>query len=145
MGDGVMAIFGALNGKDKEGKQDAVAAIGSAIELRSEFNKIYSKWLTEWKLYSPQAINIGLGCGINTGDALVGNLGTDLRDHFTAIGPQVNFAQRIESRAQKNQILISSTTSARIDDHYKLKLTETISDIKNIPGNFEIFEVETNH
>lgn len=141
IGDGVMAIFGALNGKDKEGKQDATAAVSAALELRLEFQSIYSKWLGEWVLYTPQKIDIGLGCGIHTGEALVGNLGTELRDHFTAIGPHVNFASRIESKAEKNQIRISSSTRARVDNHFTVRHVELLNNVKNIAGEFEIFEI----
>lgn len=141
MGDGIMAIFGALNGKDKDGKQDAIAAVGAALDLKREFQGIYENWLKEWTLYTPHAIDIGLGCGIHTGEALVGNLGTDIRDHFTAVGAHVNFAQRIESSSIKNQIRISNSTRARIDGHFKVQLIEELSHIKNIPGTFEIFEI----
>jgi class 3 adenylate cyclase/DNA-binding NarL/FixJ family response regulator len=141
IGDGVMAIFGALNGKDKEGRQDAINAVGAALDMRREFQHIYSKWLAQWTLYSPQAIDIGIGCGIHTGEALVGNLGTEDRDHFTAIGPHVNLAARIESKSGKAQIRLSNSTRVRIDGHFNVNLTETLNDIKNIPGTFEIFEI----
>jgi adenylate cyclase len=142
IGDGVMAIFGALNGKDREGKQDAVNAVNAALDMRREFHHIYQKWLKEWTLYTPQAIDIGIGCGVHTGEALVGNLGTPNRDHFTAIGPHVNFTSRIESRSEKGQIRISSSTKARTDDHFKINSIEVVDDIKNIPGKFEIFEIQ---
>lgn len=141
VGDGVMALFGALNGKDKEGRQDAISAVRAAIELKNNFDLIYRKWLKEWTLYTPQTIDIGIGCGIHTGDALVGNLGTELRDHFTAVGPHVNFAARIESRSDRGQILVSSSTKVRVDEFYKVRLVDTLMDIKNIPGKFEIFEI----
>ncbi|MFZ6012141.1 MAG: adenylate/guanylate cyclase domain-containing protein, partial [Bacteroidota bacterium] len=141
IGDGVMALFGALNGKDKEGKQDAVNAINAALKLRLEFEKIYKKWFAQWTLYTPQAIDIGIGCGIHTGEVLVGNMGTEIRDHFTAVGPHVNFASRIESKSEKGQIRISSSTRARIDGHFSVELVDTLTDIKNIPGKFEIFAI----
>jgi class 3 adenylate cyclase/CheY-like chemotaxis protein len=141
IGDGVMAIFGAFNGKDKEGKEDAVAAVKASLDLRNEFDVIYSKWIKDWRLYTPQAIDIGLGCGIHTGEALVGNMGTELRDHFTAVGSHVNFAARIEGRSEKGQIRVSSSTKPRIENFFNVKLVDTLTDIKNIPGTFEIFEI----
>jgi class 3 adenylate cyclase/CheY-like chemotaxis protein len=141
IGDGVMAIFGALNGKDPEGKQDAIAAVSAAKEVRKEFESVYKKWLSEWTLYSPQAIDIGLGCGIHTGEALVGNMGTELRDHFTAVGSNVNFASRIESKSVKGQIRLSSSTKVRVEGQFATQIVDTLTDIKNIPGKFEIFEV----
>lgn len=141
IGDSVMALFGALNSKDKEGRQDAVNAVEAAIELRGLFYELLIKWIDQWVLYTPQTIDIGLGCGIHTGDTLIGNVGTDMRDQFTALGPHVNFAQRIERRANKGQILITACTTARISDYFELKKIDTISDVKNIPGNFDIFEI----
>ncbi|PKP54568.1 MAG: hypothetical protein CVT90_00600 [Candidatus Altiarchaeales archaeon HGW-Altiarchaeales-3] len=141
IGDGVMAIFGAINGKDPEGRQDAINAARAAVEMKECFEKLLKNWMEQWTLYTPQTIDIGLGCGIHTGESLVGNVGTENRDHFTAIGPHVNFAQRIESRANKGQILISASTNARISNHFELNRMETISDVKNISGSFDIFEV----
>jgi len=141
IGDGIMALFGALNGKDKEGRQDANNAAEAAIELKEIFEQVLKKWKEQWELYTPQTIDIGLGCGMHTGETLVGNVGTENRDEFTALGPHVNFAQRITSQAEKGQILVSATTDTRISDHFEVRKIKTISDVKNIPGNFDIFEV----
>jgi class 3 adenylate cyclase/CheY-like chemotaxis protein len=141
IGDGVMALFGPINTTMDEGRIDALNAVRAAMELREEFQAVYADWLKQWELYSPQAIDIGLGCGVHTGEVLVGNLGTELRDHFTAVGPHVNFAARIESKSSKGQIRISSSTKARIEGKVALRHIETVTDIKNIPGKFEIFEI----
>ena len=140
IGDGVMALFGALNGKDIEGHRDAINAVKAAIELKGCFEQILKNWMDQWVLYTPQTITIGLGCGIHTGETLIGNVGTENRDQFTALGPHVNFTQRIESRAN-GQVLISASTKARISEHFELQKIDTISDVKNISGNFDIFEV----
>ncbi len=141
VGDGVMALFGAINGKGPEGRQDAINAARATVEMKGCFEHVLKNWMEQWVLYTPQTIDIGLGCGIHTGETLVGNVGTENRDHFTALGPHVNFAQRIESRASKGQILISASTKARISDHFELKKIGTINDVKNISGNFDIFEI----
>jgi class 3 adenylate cyclase len=139
IGDGVMALFGVLNHKEDEGKADADSAVRAALDLRPRFDDLLQEWIGKWRLYTPQAINIGLGCGIHTGEALVGNVGTDFRDQFTALGPHVNFAQRIESRAESGQILISQTTKARVEEAVVTSPAGQISDIKNIPGQFDLF------
>ncbi|MBA7591222.1 Adenylate cyclase 2 [subsurface metagenome] len=141
IGDAVMALFGAFNSKEDRGKNDAINAVNSAIYMKERFKELFDRWMKEWELYTPQTIEIGLGCGIHTGEALVGNVGTETRDQFTALGPHVNFAQRIESRAEKGQILISTTTKARVVGKFRLKKVDTISEVKNIPGEFDIFEV----
>lgn len=142
IGDGVMALFGALDGsKDPAGHQDAINAARAAIEMRESFDILLKNWIDQWALYTAQTIDIGLGCGMHTGETLVGNAGTENRDHFTALGPHVNFAQRIESRAEKAQILASTSTKARISEYFELKKIDTINNVKNIPGSFDIFEV----
>jgi len=141
IGDGVMALFGVLNHKNDEGKADAIAACKAAISLCAAFDTLSQKWLKEWKLYTPQAIEVGLGCGIHTGEVLVGNVGTSFRDQFTALGPHVNFAARIESRSKSGQILVSQSTEARVSEVIKMSPNGQIDDIKNIPGSFQIFEV----
>lgn len=143
IGDGVMALFGALNSKDCDDKADAEAAIASAIEMRTHFAKLIDKWTPEWQKYVPDKIEIGLGCGIHTGETLTGNVGTDFRDQFTALGPNVNFAARIESKSQANQIIISQPTEVRVrDKSFKITKIGEISDIKNIPGTFDLYQVD---
>ncbi len=142
IGDGVMALFGVLNqGDGNGGRQDALDAVRAACELRTSFDSVLRRWLDEWKLYTPQKIEIGLACGIHSGEVLVGNVGTDFRDQFTALGPNVNFASRIEARAKPGQILVSQLTEARIKKKAKLEAAGEISDIKNIPGTFSLFSV----
>lgn len=142
IGDGVMALFGVLNNKDDGGTTDALAAVRAAIELRSKFSGVLAHWMAQWTLYTPQHIEIGLGCGIHTGEVLVGNVGTDFRDQFTALGPNVNFASRIEGRALHGQILISQSTEARVRSVISVSPAGEIDDIKNIAGEFRLFAVE---
>jgi class 3 adenylate cyclase len=141
IGDGVMALFGVFAPQGDDGTKDAVAAVKAACAFELGFQSIASSWGEKWKLYSPQSIEIGLGCGIHTGEALVGNIGTDYRDQFTALGPHVNFAARIESRSKSGQILVSQSTEVRIKDKVQLVDAMELTDIKNIAGKFKIFSV----
>jgi adenylate cyclase len=97
--------------------------------------------MTKWKQYTPHVIEIGLGCGIHTGDVLAGNVGTEYRDQFTALGPNVNFASRIEAISKSGQILISQSTAERVKADFPLKPAGEIEDIKNIAGKFTLFTV----
>ena len=141
IGDGIMAIFGVLNHRDDDGKTDAISAVKAALALIPEFDKLVQKWMPQWQLYAPDKIEIGLGCGIHTGEMLAGNMGTEFRDQFTAVGAPVNFASRIESRSKSGQVLISSSTEARVKGLFRTSQVEEVSDIKNIPGKFIIFDV----
>lgn len=142
IGDGVMGLFGALERHGDDGREDAVRAVKAAGVLRDRFASVLEKWLKEWTLYTPQKIDIGIGCGVHTGEVLVGNVGTDSRDQFTALGPHVNFAQRLEARAPAGQILVSASTEARVRDLFALEDAGTIKDIKNIAGEFRVFAVQ---
>jgi adenylate cyclase len=143
IGDGVMALFGVLNHQDEQGVEDANKAVAAALELRGRFDALVKEWTKQWHLYTPQEIKIGLGCGIHTSEVLVGNVGTDFRDQFTALGPGVNFAARIEARAKHGQILLSQSTESRVKSNFKLALAGKIDDVKNIPGEFKLYEVKT--
>ncbi|MBF0308031.1 MAG: adenylate/guanylate cyclase domain-containing response regulator [Magnetococcales bacterium] len=141
IGDGIMALFGVLNHKDDEGRSDAKSAVQAARQLREAFEKLLPIWMERWSLYTADRIDIGLGCGIHTGEVIVGNVGTTFRDQFTALGPPVNFASRIEARARSGQILLSQSTLARVQETIACQPAGEISDIKNIPGTFPLYEV----
>ena len=136
-----MALFGVLNHKDDEGKTDAIAAIMAAQTFRDRFAELTEKWMKKWKLYTPHQIDISLGCGIHTGEVLAGNMGTEFRDQFTAVGSEVNFASRIEGKSKEGRIIISQSTAVRVKDKFKLTPAGSIDDIKNIPGKFELFSL----
>jgi adenylate cyclase len=97
--------------------------------------------MKQWTLYTPHKIEIGLGCGIHTGEVLVGNVGTDFRDQFTALGPHVNFAARIEGQAQSGQILLSQSTEAHVRPVVTASAAGEIDNIKNIHGRFMLYSV----
>lgn len=142
VGDGVMALFGVLNHRTDEGATDALAAVRTAVALRARFDELTRTWMERWTLYTPQRIDIGLGCGIHTGETLVGNVGTDFRDQFTALGPDVNFASRIEAGASPGQIVLSQSTEARVRGQVTLLPAGEVGDVKNIPGRFSLFAVQ---
>jgi adenylate cyclase len=141
IGDGVMGLFGALNHKPDEGRQDAIHAVGAALALKNRFEDLLAKWTEQFTLYTPDTIAIGLGCGMHTGEVLVGNVGTDLRDQYTALGANVNLAQRIEARSGAGQILITASTHTLVKDHFELADAGVVSDVKYISGNFRVFAV----
>ena len=108
IGDAVMAIFG-------EPIQDInhpVNAVKCANDMLKKVNQLQDKWLFEGK---PK---IEIGIGINTGEAFVGNIGSEKRLEYTVIGDMVNLASRIESynKVYKTNMLISSSTYSCVSD-----------------------------
>ena len=108
IGDAVMAIFGEPI-QDINHPQNAVKC---ACEMLKKVDQLQDKWLFEGK---PK---IEIGIGINTGEAFVGNIGSETRLEYTVIGDMVNLASRIESynKVYKTNLLISSTTYSCVSD-----------------------------
>lgn len=143
IGDGVMALFGVFNHRDVEGKEYALSAVHAAINLRTRFNALVKNWMEKWRRgVSLKVHEIGLGCGMNTEKTLSGNVGTDFRDQFTALGSPVNLASRIEPRSEAGQILISQSTYTLIEDSIPAEFFGEISDIKNMPGIYPVYQVK---
>lgn len=108
IGDAVMAIFG----EPIQDKNHALNSVKCANEMIEKVDELQKKWLKEGK---PK---IEIGVGINTGEAFVGNIGSEVRLEYTVIGDMVNLASRIESynKVYKTRFLISSTTYEQVRD-----------------------------
>ena len=132
IGDAVMAIFG-------EPIQDinhAKNAVLCANEMLKKVDELRDKWLFEGK---PK---IEIGIGINTGEAFVGNIGSEKRLEYTVIGDMVNFASRIESynKVYKTNLLISSTTYSYVSSIADvIKISEVT--IRGKSKKMDIYEV----
>jgi len=100
MGDAIMAVYGA----PVSYQDDTLRAVRTALDLRSAFHALRDTWNDE------QERGLGLGVGIHTGEAVVGNIGTESLMDYTVVGDAVNIAERIEKLARGGQILISEDT-----------------------------------
>ena len=118
MGDGIMAIFGSPIVTDQEHtpQTDACNAVKTAIAMQ---NKVIS---FNEELVKNQQQPIQIGIGIHTGEVILGNVGTEKRMEFTAIGDTVNTAARLESYTKQANvpIVISQATQNFLDNQFKL-------------------------
>ena len=106
LGDGLMAMFGAPLGHG----DDVQRALACAKEMQAVFNQLCWKWRSEG------LPDLRQGIGINTGEAVVGSIGSTKRLDYTAIGDAVNTAQRLQGLAAGGQILMSASTLSRLDN-----------------------------
>ena len=102
IGDAIMAIFG----EPIQDENHASNAVKCGYEMLKKVEELDKKWENEGK---PK---IEIGIGINTGEAFVGNIGSENRMEYTVIGDTVNLASRLESynKTFNSKMLISSTT-----------------------------------
>lgn len=100
MGDGILVIFGAPNHVQDCGKK----AIQCAREMQQAMKTVNEK------LKRKNLPALEMGIGINSGDLIVGNIGSKKRMKYGVVGEAVNVAARIESLTVANQILVSEST-----------------------------------
>jgi len=107
IGDCIMAIFGA----PIEDSEHDLNAIKAGIGMR---DKIVA-------MQKGRAKKVGMGIGIHSGEAVIGNMGSKERVDYTAIGDNVNLASRLCSNAKAGEVLISEETYNRVKDKVKVK------------------------
>lgn len=119
IGDGLMVVFGA----PLDDLYQEEHAIKTALEMKEELYKLCKKWGTEGRT------NIDIGIGINSGNAIVGNIGSTQRLEYTAIGDTVNLAARLESSTKDMDIdiLLSEYTYNAVRNIFK---TENMGSIQ---------------
>ncbi|MFQ5963756.1 MAG: adenylate/guanylate cyclase domain-containing protein [Candidatus Scalinduaceae bacterium] len=116
MGDGILAFFG----DPLEIKDHAEKAIRTAIEMKSLVNTLQPKW-------EDIGCNLSISIGISTGYVTVGNIGSEERMEYTVIGNHVNLAQRLQSEAKNDQILISQRTYSMAKNVFKMEKIQNIN------------------
>lgn len=110
IGDGMLAVFGAPLSYI-ENQENAVLCALEIRERMKAFNEKYSEGIGE---------PLRIGIGINTGEVVVGNIGSEDRVEYTAIGDTVNIGARIESltKQKPDSVLISESTFRIIGDAF---------------------------
>ncbi len=133
IGDAILAEYGAPIMIDHH----ADAAVASSIIMQKRLNELNKIW--KEKGY-PLIAN---RTGINTGNVIIGNMGSEQVFDYTAIGDSVNLAARLESanKFYNTKILISENTFKRIDSSlYHTRLLDVIK-VKGKENSVKIYEV----
>lgn len=105
LGDGLMAFFGApLEHHDAPRR-----AVEAAITMQRIFSNLHCG--------DPSRFDgLGLGIGLHSGEAIVGNIGSEQFMDYTVIGDVVNIAKRLQEQARGGQILLTCTTCSLVED-----------------------------
>lgn len=105
IGDGILAIFGA----PVQTETHASDAVAAALGMQGAMDQV-----NHWNRERDYPI-LEMGIGINTGEVIVGNLGSEKRMKYGVAGKHVNICGRIESYTVGGQILISPDTRKAIE------------------------------
>lgn len=103
MGDAILALFGAP--EELSPNEQVRRAIAAARQMRHSLQELNNRW-------QEQGISqVQFRCGIHQGTAVVGMYGAPERADYTAIGPSVNIASRIQEAAEPDSILVSAAVA----------------------------------
>ena len=118
IGDAVMAFWGA----PLDDSEHALHAARSAIEMQKAMQELQPRF----REFGVE--NLGLRIGVNSGYAIIGNMGSDLRFDYTALGDTVNLASRLEgvNKLYGTGILFSESTADFIRDQIPLRPVDRV-------------------
>ncbi|MBU0988259.1 MAG: GAF domain-containing protein [Proteobacteria bacterium] len=136
IGDEVMAFFGAPNIL----KNSSENALNTAVQMVTFFEWLKEKFSQK---RSPYFEKLGIGVGINTGEAFVGHVGSTRRYDYTVIGNTVNLARRLCSHATSGQILVTDQTLAIIPGPVRSEFMQKVN-FKGIPEPVNVHKIFVN-
>jgi class 3 adenylate cyclase len=106
MGDGIVAVFGAPVAHPDHAERAAAAALAMQRAMVDINESHAARGLPRFEM----------GIGLNTGEAVVGNIGSEQRAKYAVVGAAVNLAARVESATVGGQVFMSAGTRERILD-----------------------------
>lgn len=115
MGDAVLALFGAP--EELTPNEQVKRAIAAARQMHLSLAKLNQQWQEQGILGSNGRAAVQFRCGIHQGTAVVGMFGGKERSDYTAIGPCVNIASRLQEAAEPNCILVSAAVADYLEDN----------------------------
>ncbi len=115
-GDAMVAFFGAPVAHEDDPDRAVLAALDMVAAI-DEFAR---------QLKATDGIDFRIRAGLNTGPVVVGNVGTDLRYEYTALGNAMNVAARMQAAAEPGSVLITRSTHRLVADVFE---TEDVGEI----------------
>jgi len=116
IGDAAMAVFNSPFDLDDY----VYRAVSTACDIAKASESLGEKLMERF------GKKVSYGIGVNCGEAIIGNIGSNFRMDYTAIGDTVNTASRLESNAKAGEILISEEVKKRLDGRL---ITEDVGEI----------------
>ncbi|MDP2340464.1 MAG: adenylate/guanylate cyclase domain-containing protein [Deltaproteobacteria bacterium] len=130
VGDKVMALFTDGNAP----KDHASAALNAARHIKASLKTLNE----ERRAQGLQAVDVGIG--VNSGEVMLGNIGSDRRMEFTAIGDPVNLADRLQALARNGEVYVGETTAGFVGGDFPL-VDRGSQEIRGRAASAHIFEL----
>ncbi len=130
IGDAVMAVFGV----PKEIPHPELRAVSAALEIQ----RAVAAFNAQRRAAGLNVLEFGIG--VNTGDAIAGNLGGPRRMQYTVVGDAVNLAQRLQTQASEGEVVVSTSTLSPLRDRFRVERRGAVK-IKGKEHPVEVFRV----
>ena len=131
VGDGILAFFGAPTPMEDH----PARAVACALQMQAAMDDINALNEADGLPY------LEMGIAVNTGEVVVGNIGSEQRTKYSVVGAHVNFTSRIEACAVGGQVLISPATYERVRDQVRVA-GEVQAQMKGVSGHITIYDIE---
>jgi len=129
IGDGVMGIFGAPLSFDDGAERAVLCALAMRKAIEEDNNKS-----------GKQVTRIDIGIGIATGEVMAGIFGSHLKKEYTAFGPAVNLAARLEKAARPGEILVCGDTYDKVKKVTKAEMIAPLP-LKGIQRKIDVYRI----
>lgn len=130
VGDEVMSLFGT----PVDNPRHAAQAIETAVGMQRAMAELRREWAEQGR---PQC---RIGIGINSGEMVAGNIGSEKMADYTVLGDAVNLGARLCGAAAADQILVSESTRLEAGDGFRFRELEPIR-VKGKAEPVKIYEV----
>jgi adenylate cyclase len=114
MGDAILALYGAP--EELTPNEQVRRAINTARAMQKSLVQLNQKWHNQGIFDADNPTGVQFRCGIHQGTAVVGMFGSAERADYTAIGPSVNIAARLQAATVPGTILVSAAVADYLQD-----------------------------
>ena len=130
---GIMAIFTPTSEDDNH----ALRAVRAGIHMQK---RLYSL-RKEWAASRPELAGMQIRVGVNTGEVVSGNIGSETRMDYTVVGDNVNVAARLESVSRAGEVCISEAIYREIEGYITATKLEPVY-VKNRVQSVHVYTVQ---
>ncbi|AFY40079.1 adenylate/guanylate cyclase [[Leptolyngbya] sp. PCC 7376] len=131
LGDGILVLFGVPNA----GEDDSERAVACALDMQLAMENLNRK------LENDGMPPLEMGIAVNTGEVVVGNVGSEKKAQFTVVGHHINVAFRIESFSKAGEILISDSTYQEVEKIVEIKQEKYVN-AKGVSEPIKVYNLE---